>query len=93
MPVSLRRLPVTAVLLLLPGAAWAEPAAGAACAARLPPDAAMIYRATAPEIRKDTVIRDLLTTRVRRMVIEGKIDRAAARPAAEAAGTCLQALR
>lgn len=53
----------------------------------------MIYRATAPEIRKDTVIRDLLTTRVRRMVIEGKIDRAAARPAAEAAGACLQALR
>jgi hypothetical protein len=39
------------------------------------------------------VIRDLLSTRVRSMVIEGKIDRAAARPAAEAAGPCLQALR
>jgi hypothetical protein len=93
MPASLRRLPAIAVLFVLPVTALADPAAGAACAARLPPDAAMIYRATAPEIRRDTVIRDLLSTRVRSMVIEGKIDRAAARPAAEAAGPCLQALR
>ncbi|WP_431267375.1 hypothetical protein [Dankookia sp. P2] len=53
----------------------------------------MVYRATAPEIRRDTVIRDLLTTRVRTMVMHGKIDRAATRPTAEAAGACLQALR
>src|SRR4051812_19503110 len=56
MPALLRRLPVIAALLALPGiaslampgAALADPAAGAACAAKLPPDAAMIYRATAP---------------------------------------------
>jgi hypothetical protein len=93
MPVPLRRLPALLLLLGLPGAASADPAAGAACAAKLPPDAAMIYRATASEIRRDTVIRDLLTTRVRAMVMQGKINRAAARPAAEAAGACLQALR
>ena len=91
MPSTLRHLPVIAILLALP--AMADPAAGAACAAKLPPDAAMIYRATAPEIRHDTVIRDLLTEQVRAMVIQGKLDRAAARPAAEAAGACLQALR
>ena len=93
MSATLRRLPAIAALLALPCAALADPATGAACAAKLPPDAAMIYRATAPEIRRDTVIRDLLSTRVRAMVIEGKLDRAAARPAAEAAGACLQALR
>jgi hypothetical protein len=42
MPASLRRLPAIAVLFVLPVTALADPAAGAACAARLPPDAAMI---------------------------------------------------
>lgn len=73
--------------------ALADQAAGDHCASTLTPQAAMIYRATAPNIHKDTVIADALKASVRPMVMNGQIDRAAAQSAAQAAGQCLKLLR
>ncbi len=73
--------------------AAADVAAGNACAAHLSPLALEIYRATAPALRTDTVIRELLSAKVRPMVMSGQVAPGPAREAARAAGHCLSALR
>ncbi len=71
----------------------ADGAAGANCAKGLTPPASLIYADTAPDIGKNETLRELLTEHVKPMVMAGKIELAVARPAAEAAGACLDALR
>lgn len=79
------------VLAALP--AWADAAAGQACAKRLSPTELAIYRAAAPDVQPDTDLPDLLRAKVRPMVASGQMDRSTARAAAKAAGGCLDALR
>jgi hypothetical protein len=80
-------------MILATSSARADEAAGEACAQKLPPDASLVYHDAAPDLTKDTTIRAVLTTHVRRMIFEGKISFAAARPAATAAATCLAKLQ
>ena len=88
------RIRLTAACALLPilavTAAHADSAAASACAARLPPDARVIYNATLPKVTPGTNLRDLLTTNARSLALSGTIDRGNARQSATAAGECLQ---
>lgn len=82
-----------AALLLGARSASADAAAGERCANSLSPLGLRIYRAAAPDLHADTDITTLLKAKVRPMVDSKEIDRATARPAAQAAGACLAALR
>lgn len=73
-------------------AALGNPQNAASCAAVLNSDARMIYDEAAQKVTPATPIRDTLTSVTRGLVMGGKISRGAARPAAEAAGQCLQIL-
>ena len=71
----------------------AENAAGESCAAKLSPEAGSIYRAAAPDTRRDTDLASLLRQKVMAMVFSDQIQPRAARPAAEQAAACLQLLQ
>lgn len=74
-------------------AAAAEGTAGASCAAKLSPEASAIYRASAPDMRRDTDLPSLLREKVMPMVASNQIEFSAARPAAEQAAACLELMR
>ena len=83
-----------ALLLVLAGPlpALADQAAASACAAGLSADGKLIYDRTAPTVTPATDLREAVIAVARPMVMEGKMTREAARPAAEAAGECLKLL-
>jgi hypothetical protein len=62
------------------------------CAKALPPESRLIYDATVKNMRGTDTIRDTVVAQTKALVIAGKIPEANARPAAEAAGTCLRLL-
>jgi hypothetical protein len=81
--------------LLLTGPATAQAPASAVsmtCAKALPADSRMIYDATVKNMKGLDTIRETVVAQTRAMVMSGKISQANARPAAEAAGTCLKLL-
>ncbi len=61
-----------------------------ACAAALSPDARMIYDLVLPDYHPGDVLRDVVRSHTRSLVIAGRLARANARPAAEAAGMCIK---
>ncbi len=71
----------------------AESAVGESCAAKLSPEARAVFRAAAPDMRRNTDLPSLLRRKVMFMVFSDRLQRSAARPAAEQAATCLQLLR
>jgi len=73
--------------------ALADPAAAESCAKNLSPPALKIYRAAAPDMKRDTDIGAVLREKVRPMVMSGDMNRATARPAATAASFCLRNLQ
>ena len=75
------------------GPVLTENAASESCTAKLSPDASSIYRAAAPDMRRDTELPSLLREKVMPMVLSGQMRRSTARPAAEQAAACLQLLR
>jgi hypothetical protein len=79
--------------VLFPTVAFANQAAADACAAKLPKDSAAIYTAAAPQAVSGGNLKDIVTKVTRGMVLSGKLSRSDARPAAEAAGTCLALLK
>lgn len=68
----------------------ADSAAGESCAAKLSPEASSVYRAAAPDMRRDADLASLLREKVMYMVLSDHLQRSAARPAAEQAAACLQ---
>jgi hypothetical protein len=84
---------VAVAILLLPSVALADSKSSVACAAKLAPEAKLIYDKAAPSIRPDTVIKDALPGIVRPMVMAGSVVRATARDSGEAAGLCLKELQ
>jgi hypothetical protein len=82
-----------AVILLLPSVAFADKKSSVACAAKLAPEAKLIYDAAVPSIRPDTVIKDALPPIVRPMVMAGTVVRATAQDSGQAAGLCLKELQ
>ena len=76
-----------------PGAGTTKDVAGEGCAAKLSPEATLVYRAAALDMRHDTDLEVLLRERVMVLVFTDQLDRDAARPAAEQAAVCLEQLR
>lgn len=68
----------------------ADRKAADACAAKLSPDAKSVYAATIGSVKPGVDLTAAITEKTRGLVMSGKLSRGAARPAAEAAGTCLK---
>jgi hypothetical protein len=78
------------IVLFAAGAAAGDRAAADRCAASLPPVSKTMYDKALPAVLAGQSMEDALTAVVRPMVIWGPISVADARPAAEAAATCLK---
>lgn len=87
-----RLILVLSTLSLLAGPALADQAAATKCAAGLDANAKAVYSAAAPGFADADDKRGYVTGKVRGLVMSGALSRDAARPAAEAAGTCLAKL-
>jgi hypothetical protein len=87
---NLTMIRLAALLAVSPLSAVAADVAVPACAQSLTPAARMIYDATAASRPPDSALRDVVAAQTRKLVMTGRIERAAARPAAEAAGSCLK---
>lgn len=79
-------------LALLAGPALADQAAADQCAAGLDANAKAVYSATVSGFAGASDKRGYMTDKVRGMVMSGALSRGAARPAAEAAVSCLEKL-
>ncbi|MDQ0510682.1 hypothetical protein [Ancylobacter amanitiformis] len=79
-----------AVMLAAGSAAYANRAAGDACAAALPADAQAIYAAAVGQVVAGADPRTVVMDVVKPMVMSGQISRSAARDNAEAAAPCLK---
>jgi len=60
------------------------------CAAGLSPDSKLIYAATIGSVAPGVDLKEVVTSKTRSLVMSGKVGRAGARTAAEAAGGCLK---
>ncbi len=80
---------IAAVLLVLPGVAQANHAAADACAARLGPDAKIVYAAVIDSVTAGDLV-ETIKLKTRSLVMSGKLSRGQAKAAAEAAGACLK---
>ena len=78
---------VTAVAL----PAWADSAAGAACAAKLTPDGQAIYAAVIAAKPTTQTLMDTMETQTKSLAMNGKIARGSARDNARAARDCVTA--
>jgi len=79
--------------MLAAAPAMADQAAADSCARNLSPEAQTIYSAAAPDMTKDAVIRDVLTSHTRELVMSGRVSLTDARSAATAAAECLRELQ
>lgn len=94
MPAAIPRAALTIALLVAAAApAAADQEAATACASTLSPSGAMIYRNAAPDMRRGSDLREVITEHTRDLVMSGDMTRSQARPAAEAAAKCLDSLR
>jgi len=71
----------------------ADRATADACAAKLSPDAKLIYTASIGAVTPTADLAGVVRDKARSLVMGGKLSRDAARPAAEAAGACLKQAR
>lgn len=69
---------------------FASKASADACAAKLSPEAKQVYAASIGSVAPGADMREIVRGKTRSLVIGGKLTRDQARPAAEAAGTCLK---
>lgn len=84
---------LAAILVLIPALAFADTKAADACATGLSPDAKLIYDASAPGFAAAPDPKAEVKSQVQQLVLQGKIDRGAARSNAFSAGNCLRKLR
>ncbi|HSI42072.1 MAG TPA: hypothetical protein VLA00_16130 [Xanthobacteraceae bacterium] len=90
---AFRKLVAFAILLaplMAAPAAHADKAAAKACAAGLDADGQTIYGAVQPKVVAGVDLRTVVTDTTRSLVMGGSVSRANARPAAMAAGQCLE---
>lgn len=84
---------LAAVALLASAApSLANRAAADACAAKLGPDAKVIYAAVIDSVKTGDLVENI-RSKTRGLVLSGKLERAKAQGAAEAAGACLKQAR
>ena len=63
------------------------------CAAQLPPQGQMMFRAVSPHVKPDSDIRTLMREHVRPLVMTGRFSRDVAQENARAVGKCLVLLK
>ena len=80
-----------AALVLLPATAWADAAAGNACAANQTADGKQIYTASMAAKPTAETMKDVVEKETRGLAMGGKIARGQARENAMAAGECIRA--
>jgi len=61
-----------------------------ACAAKLSPDAKQVYAASIGSVAPGVDMKEVVRSRTKGLVMSGRLNRANARSAAEAAGACLR---
>ncbi len=88
----MKRVPAAAAAfcVVVSAAARADRAEGDKCAASLTPQARLIYDTALTRPIEGASLYDLLTERVRTLVLTGKVGLFDARPAAETAADCLR---
>jgi hypothetical protein len=74
-------------------AAYADKAAANVCAASLQPHARLVFDAVSAKPQPELTLRAVLEKRIRELVFMDRLMVDAARPAAEAASTCLRIAR
>lgn len=79
-----------AALVLLPATAWADAAAGNACAANLTADGKQIYTASMAAKPTTETMKDVVEKETRGLAMGGKIARGQARENAVAASECIR---
>jgi hypothetical protein len=89
----MRRTCLIALLVTSPVTVLADRKSADACAAKLPKEPAAIYSETVAQIAPGVNVRDIVISVTRGMVVAGRLSRANARPAAEAAGSCLELIK
>lgn len=89
---AMKYLLLAAALVATPALARNEKAA-AACAAKLSPEGKAMYAATAPEVKPDSDLRELMRSKVIPMVMFGSLTREAAEANGPAAGACAALLK
>lgn len=89
----MRRTCLLILLLTSPLPVFANQKSADDCASKLPKDSAAIYSNTVAQISPGANIKDLVVEITRGLVMDGRLSRANARPAAEAAGNCLKLIR
>ncbi len=72
---------------------FADRSAADACAAKLAPEAKLIYAAAIESVAPGVKLEDVVRTKTRALVMGGQLTRGTAEPAARAAGGCLMQAR
>jgi hypothetical protein len=85
-------LAVLALAALIPSAAWADRKAADSCAAGLPPISRQIYDSTMAARPTKETGRAIVKAQTQKLIAAGQLTMVQARPAAEAAGQCLELL-
>jgi hypothetical protein len=85
-----RLVMVGIILLASATAAHADRVTADHCAAKLPPISKILYDRSLPDVLAGKTLRDSLTSTARSMVFGGELGISEARPAAEAAASCLE---
>jgi hypothetical protein len=82
---------IVAVALPLSAApSFANRAAADTCSAKLPANSKLIYAATIDSVAPGVDLKEVVRSKTRSLVIDGKVARSEAQAAAEAAGACLK---
>lgn len=84
------RLTAVAGLCLVATSAFADRSAADKCAANLTTDGRTIYSTTVAQVQPGSDLRALIKASTEALVRNGTVSMSNARPAAEAAGKCLQ---
>jgi hypothetical protein len=79
-----------AILVLSAASSLASRATADACASRLAADAKLVYGSVIGSVAQGTDLVELVRSKTRGLVMAGKLDRAQAQTAAQAAGACLK---
>jgi len=89
-PLPLIAAVAAAALSLSAAPSFADRAAADSCAAKLPADSKLIYAASIGAVAPGADLREVVRTRTRSLVMDGKVNRGQAQSAAQAAGDCLK---
>jgi hypothetical protein len=84
---------ISALFFIIPATAFADIAAGDACAAKLGAEPKLIYDATKPLVQPDSDLKAIVKETVINLVMGGNVSKDTAEASAKLAGPCLVKLK